>query len=535
MKRFTSSCFVVSTLLACPVAAQLGLPDVLLRQGLGGLPDSPEASDKFGSAFASGDFDGDGYQDLAIGVPGENSKAGAVQVIYGSADGLDTARQSLIRQSDLPGAGEGAEAGDEFGRSVATGDFDGDDIDDLAIGAPLEHVGSVLDGGAVSVIYGAAVTGLDLSSAQYWTQDSTGIQDTAENNDQFGWSLAAGDFDHDLVDDLAIGAHKEGVPGASQAGAVHVIYGIDGIGLASTGNAQFDQFAFGDSPETGESFGWSLAVGRFDGDTYDDLAIGTPAETLPPSVRGGAVTIAFGSSGGLTPTDSFTLNLFPYVEGDSFGSALAAGRFNGDTYDDLAVGVPGRDYAGPPSVADAGWVFVFYGSFSKILVGSSGDSLRQGLAGVGELPEISDAFGATLTTGRYPDGSDELDYLVIGAPSDSIDGAVQAGAVHVLYPSASGVVTADLHQLFHQNVADFGATETCEAFDRLGTAVGTGDFNGDGSPDLAIGVAEEDIGAADTGAVHVLSFPSTVQLIFESGFETNDTSEWSETCTETCG
>ena len=58
------------------------------------------------------------------------------------------------------------------------------------------------------------------------------------------------------------------------------------------------------------------------------------------------------------------------------------------------------------------------------------DSLRQGLAGVGELPEISDAFGATLTTGRYPDGSDELDYLVIGAPSDSIDGAVELARLY---------------------------------------------------------------------------------------------------------
>ena len=92
------------------------------------------------------DFNGDGFADLAIGVPGESvgsvTGAGAVNVIYGSSIGL-TATGNQFWTQDKLGIGNSAEPFDRFGDSLAWGDFNGDGFSDLAIGVPYEDVGSV--------------------------------------------------------------------------------------------------------------------------------------------------------------------------------------------------------------------------------------------------------------------------------------------------------------------------------------------------------------------------------------------------------
>jgi FG-GAP repeat len=83
------------------------------------------------------DFNGDGFADLAIGIPFENvegtSNAGAVQVLYGSASGLTSIDQFWTQNAI---GTDPSEVEDEFGTAVATGDFDADGFTDLAIGAP---------------------------------------------------------------------------------------------------------------------------------------------------------------------------------------------------------------------------------------------------------------------------------------------------------------------------------------------------------------------------------------------------------------
>ncbi len=104
------------------------------------IGDSPATGDFFGDSVAAGDFNGDGYKDLAVGVDGEDiggiSDAGAVNVIYGSASGL-TAAGNQVWFQDVDGIEDTCEAGDHFGSSVATGDFDGDGSADLAVGLDL--------------------------------------------------------------------------------------------------------------------------------------------------------------------------------------------------------------------------------------------------------------------------------------------------------------------------------------------------------------------------------------------------------------
>ena len=140
------------------------------------------------STTSACDFDGDGKDDLAIGAPGEDigaiADAGAVNVLYGSGSGLTASGDQLWHQG-VAGVMGGAEAGDLFGSSLACGDYDGDGKDDLAIGAPGEDVGALVDAGAVNVLYGSG-SGLTATGDQLWHQDSAGILGGAEAGDLFG-------------------------------------------------------------------------------------------------------------------------------------------------------------------------------------------------------------------------------------------------------------------------------------------------------------------------------------------------------------
>lgn len=434
-----------------------------LTQGEAGLLDFHEEGDFFGAAVAVGDFNEDGYSDLAAGAPGESviatKGAGAVMVIYGSARRLARASSQFFTQQSF-GIEDDPEEGDGFGAALVAGDFDGDGFDDLAIGAPHEDLGTVADAGSVTVIYGSD-HGLQPSGdpalhtlAQVFTQNRSGVEDTAEPGDFFGATLATADLGRGGQEDLVIGAPLEDVGATTNAGAVHVIYGSED-GLQPVDDQQWTQASRGiaDDPEPGDSFGWSLAVGDVNGDELAELAIGVPYEDLGSIVDAGAVEVLYAGSSGLGAAGSqIWTQANPGVaddpeRSDLFGAALAAGDFGGNPFGDLAIGVPLEDTNG---VHNTGAVCVLYGADGRL--GAAGnDTFGHQTAGIPGTGQADEQLGFALAPADP--ASVGVDSLVVGVPHRDVAAKFNAGAAIVLKPSSEGVVPPKAPQTWTQDAA----------------------------------------------------------------------------------
>ena len=354
-------------------------------------------------------------------------------------------------------------------------DFNGDGFPDQAIGAPSEDLGSLEDAGAVNVLYGSA-TGLqtDAPADQFWTQDSTDLEDQAESGDRFGFALVGADFNGDGFADLAIGAPSEDLPAGRNAGAVNVLYGSS-AGLQVT--SPEDQFWNQDSPDVQdeaaaeERFGRSLGAGDFNGDGYADLAIGVPYQVMNGRKNAGAASVLYGSPAGLqatSPDDQFWNQDSPDVEDqaeerDWFGWSLAPGDFNGDGFADLAIGDRVEDVG---AVVDAGAVNVLYGSVSGLQATAPEDQFwTEDSADVEDQAETDDEFGWSVDAADF--NLDGFQDLIIGVPLQDVSTIADAGAAHVLYGSAAGLQTAAPEDQFWTQ-GSLGVDDQAEVGDEFG-------------------------------------------------------------------
>jgi hypothetical protein len=301
-------------------------------------------------------------------------------------------------------------------------DFNADGYADLAVGVPYEDVGKTADAGAVNIIYGSA-DGLTGINNKFFTQNTKGVPGIVQKGAQFGRALAAGDFNGDGYSDLAVGVPYCDQPDIPGGGDV-VIFSGGPDGLSGSNSSFLSWFHW---MRKRSLFGISIAAGNFDADEYADIAVGAPdaaGDTMTPGTGRGAVLVWYGSRFGMTRLQLWRQGFNGLREKseyrDQFGSALAAGDFNGDGTSDLAVGAPkeeGVDYQ------SFGAVSVIYGRKDQGLIADGNQVWTQITDGGNNKAQDGDLYGNVLGSGDF--NGDLCDELLVGAPGDR--------TVHVIY------------------------------------------------------------------------------------------------------
>ncbi|MFC8125609.1 FG-GAP-like repeat-containing protein [Streptomyces sp. NPDC057302] len=414
------------------------------------------------------DFNGDGYADLAVGVPDGTvdgrAKAGYVNVVWGGPKGVGAHGSIRVTQAtpEVPGS---PEAGDRFGASVALTDLNGDGIAELLAGVPGEDVTDRGTDAGMVIAVGGSTSGPGPASTVL-----TGPSPSAA----YGTSVAA--------DHLTGGDNKAIVIGGTDKVVARVIQGEDS--MVTTVVA---------APMGGRAP--VLTTGDFDSDGTPDLAVAywTAVEHNTQShVR-------------LWKWDADRAEMVNFWNTDNAGvTALAAGDFDSDGHDDLALGECREiadenidDPCGPEKLAKGGGIHLHYGSADGGSFGTRTQSLNQDTAGVPGVAEDGDRFGAALAVADV--NRDGRDDLIAGAPGEAIASQAGAGAAWLLRGGARGLLDAGgaaTSVAWNQDTP--GVPGVAEANDSFGAAVSSADYNAKGGPDVTVGSPGENasLGAA---------------------------------------
>ncbi|MEU6121619.1 VCBS repeat-containing protein [Streptomyces sp. NPDC047123] len=393
------------------------------------------------------DFNGDGYQDLAIGAHtasvGDVERAGVVTVAYGSATGLKYETSKILGQADPGVPGEPVPDG-KWREVSAAGDLDGDGYDDLVVHW-LEKT-TVLWGSKD----GITGEGTALPAGNY----------TAGSPKLLGGGMGVGDVNGDGVDDFVSRAHNGSGIGVS------VLLGPlnRGTGLPAAvwnrSTAQQDDLVLG-----------TVYVGDLTGDGKADV-VASGGVVLGNGKPGGV--ILKGSADGLVKGSSFA---GPYQYQSSLPSAF--GDLNKDGYQDLVTGYPEQNK-----------VYVTYGGPNGVSGSVKSRTYTQASAGVPGVDEAGDRFGSAVAVGDTD--RDGYADLVIGASYETgADAATTArsGAVTVLRGGADGITTTGAAS-FTQNSR--GIPSTSENDDHFGASAAVVGAGRDGATELYVGGNGED-------------------------------------------
>lgn len=432
-----------------------------------------DAGDQAGSII-SGDFNGDGVVDVAVGA--------------GSADGPDNSRTGagevyIFHGPFQPGisldAGKkqydaiffGAAPGDDLGRTLAVGDFNGDKIDDLAMAAPSAD----RQRGSVYLMFGSdqqeAVTDFAVTQPD--------VLLTGNNESDFaGIAMSTGDIDADGISDLLVGALlADGAHGdRADSGEAYVLRGQqllagDTIALRSSAGVIYGARA-------GDHLGESLGFGDFNGDGKDDIVVVGTFNAGPVGDRPDAGQTYVIDSPATFPIDlAAAAPQFTIVgadSGDQLGHSMGIADTNGDGYDDLWLGAVSAD--GPGNTTDLeGEAALFLGG-----PGVSGvlDAAASAATATIYGPEKEARLGRSAAAGNVI-GDSKAD-LLVSAPNVR----QRAGQVYIFtggaapYPQDASGAAVTLSGL------DAGDILGHESFGL--PALGVADVDGDGRGDVLV-------------------------------------------------
>lgn len=360
-------------------------------------------------SLATGDVNGDGYEDIIIGGAGMGGgyDKGLAYVVYGSA--TDYSGEISLANANVTYTGETDQ--DYAGCAVSAGDINGDGYDDILIGAYYEDTNGE-SAGATYLIYGAAMLGsmsLDNAAAKLLGQG---------NSIWSGYKVEArANINGDAYNDILISAPYWG----GNTGAVYVVYGQESslTGDITLGSVRF----LGEN--TGDRAGYGLSyAGDVNGDGIDDFLVGADNYLLSQEpIYAGAVYLVYGQEDyysldtALATTVKYTGEATYNQAGYAFSNA---GDVNNDGYGDFAISAPWAD----STVNDVGAVYIILGSDSLV----SGSLTDADYKFIGE--GIANHAGQSLAFASDFDG-DRHEELFIGAPYVS-DAGTNAGAVYVV-------------------------------------------------------------------------------------------------------
>ncbi|HMG47161.1 MAG TPA: hypothetical protein VK614_06845, partial [Allosphingosinicella sp.] len=406
-----------------------------LDPGRGFTIDPGTAFDHAGWSVApAGDVDGDGIDDLLIGVPGTDdggTDRGAAYVIFGHSGGF-----GAVALDSLGGQGFAIMGGadyDEAGRSVASaGDVNGDGFDDIIVGAG--HANGYAGAAYVVFGHGGGFATVDLGALAA----ADGFALLGADGEQAGFSVSsAGDINGDGFDDLIVGAPYAD----SGAGRAYVVFGHGGT--CETLNFSYltasQGFVISGAGESDKA-GWSVAGGGdINGDGFGDLIVGAPYADNGGGMDRGAAYVIFGHNGTFGP-----INLGAIVAGQVFAiygaddydqagrSVAFSGDFNMDGVDDLIVGAP---YSG---AGDSGGAYIIYGK-SNLMAGpvelfdGSGNLVNTFLTIQAAIDAALAGYKVVIGDGTY------TEQLHVNGKTNLTITADNPGAVTVLAPDVMAV------------------------------------------------------------------------------------------------
>lgn len=410
-----------------------------------------------GAMSAIGDFNNDGFSDVALGAPniGSNNliQNGEIYIVFGSAN-----PPAIIDLSNLGNLGIkviGSAFQEGIGSAIKSiGDFNNDGLSDFAFTASNFQIPGTQFWGRVYILFGSASTNdIDLASL-----GAGGIViDEVNRPGQLGTSLTGvKDFNGDQIPDVVFSSSITSVTPTGNEGVCYLIFGTatppTSIDLSNLGSQGVVINGF----ENNSNSGSGLASLDFNNDGLSDLAISTQSISIT-----GRTYILFGRTNPGNVIDLSTVQtsgviINQGIPADRSAAASSVEDFNNDGIDDLIINGFG---ASPNGVIQAGILYVIFGTRNPPLTINLGSLGSQGV----EIRGFAQQDGLSAASGMGDFNGDGIRDLILGFRNADPNGDSSAGRCHIVFGSSNPPTIIELSSLGSQGITLNGGNQDNQA------------------------------------------------------------------------